>query len=250
MLVALLARRRAPAMTLGGDPFSTSSPFELVDNLDPYEVIGIEHGAPSSAVRSAYRKRARKLHPDLSGDPDPSAFQQLVAAYEAIGCITPGSLESRPLWYKLSGLDRYWAPEQGYDTAERLEMWLVLTRKIEDYVDENGNEYDELDPSSLAALEQRKQRRQQSVGSAAKAEDAEEAAAEAVEGEAAGIVAIVGYRVFLGSEQWRVRWAPSPGEHSGEETWEREVVLGSHLRSEAERLRAEATESANRSAPD
>eukprot|EP00316_Scyphosphaera_apsteinii_P015627 CAMPEP_0119323098 /NCGR_PEP_ID=MMETSP1333-20130426/59999_1 /TAXON_ID=418940 /ORGANISM="Scyphosphaera apsteinii, Strain RCC1455" /LENGTH=393 /DNA_ID=CAMNT_0007330475 /DNA_START=143 /DNA_END=1324 /DNA_ORIENTATION=+ len=54
----------------------------------------------------------------------------------------------------------------------------------------------------------------------------------------AGIVAVLGYRFFLGNEQWRVRWA-----NSDEETWEVLRVLDTDaLRSEASRLRELSTD--------
>ena len=58
----------------------------------------------------------------------------------------------------------------------------------------------------------------------------------------AGIIAIVGYRVFLGNEQWRVRWA---GEAAADEmettTWERWAVIDTEtLRHEAARMRTQA----------
>ena len=103
-------------------------------------------GTPIEEVRAEYRRQARALHPDASGDPATApAFQALVEAFRAISGVRTGSLESHPLWHKLSSLDRrnladtkregererererlrrrycivarYWSREQGYDTA-------------------------------------------------------------------------------------------------------------------------------------
>ena len=57
---------------------------------------------------------------------------------------------------------------------------------------------------------------------------------------AAGIVEILGFRVFMGSEQWRVRWQ-SDGDEPAVESWEKWQVLDTdELRQRAEALRDEA----------
>lgn len=54
---------------------------------DPYEVLGVSKGASEAEVKSAYRKLAKKLHPDANKH-DPKAasrFAELNAAYEIVG---------------------------------------------------------------------------------------------------------------------------------------------------------------------
>jgi DnaJ-class molecular chaperone len=54
---------------------------------DPYEVLGVAKGANAAAVKSAFRKQAKKLHPDANRQ-DPKAaskFAELNAAYEILG---------------------------------------------------------------------------------------------------------------------------------------------------------------------
>jgi DnaJ-class molecular chaperone len=54
---------------------------------DPYEVLGVPKTADASAIKSAYRKLAKKLHPD-SNKADPKAatrFAEVNSAYEIIG---------------------------------------------------------------------------------------------------------------------------------------------------------------------
>lgn len=54
---------------------------------DPYEVLGVQRGASAAAIKSAYRKLAKKHHPDSNKD-DPKAadrFSELNAANEIIG---------------------------------------------------------------------------------------------------------------------------------------------------------------------
>ena len=53
---------------------------------DPYQILGLTRGASQSDVRTAYRRLARRYHPDLNpGDANASAkFQVLSQAYEHI----------------------------------------------------------------------------------------------------------------------------------------------------------------------
>jgi DnaJ-class molecular chaperone len=54
---------------------------------DPYEVLGVPRGASASAIKSAYRKLAKKHHPDNNkNDPKSAArFSELNSANEIIG---------------------------------------------------------------------------------------------------------------------------------------------------------------------
>jgi DnaJ-class molecular chaperone len=54
---------------------------------DPYEVLGVQRGASAAAIKSAYRKLAKKHHPDSNKD-DPKAagrFSEINSANEIIG---------------------------------------------------------------------------------------------------------------------------------------------------------------------
>ena len=54
---------------------------------DPYEVLGVSKGASEAEIKSAFRKLAKKLHPDANKH-DPKAasrFAELNAAYEIVG---------------------------------------------------------------------------------------------------------------------------------------------------------------------
>ncbi|HWC93871.1 MAG TPA: DnaJ domain-containing protein, partial [Pseudolabrys sp.] len=54
---------------------------------DPYQILGVSKGASEAEIKSAYRKLAKKLHPDANKH-DPKAasrFAELNAAYEIVG---------------------------------------------------------------------------------------------------------------------------------------------------------------------
>lgn len=54
---------------------------------DPYEVLGVQRTADAGAIKSAFRKLAKKLHPDANkNDPKSAAkFSELNSAYEILG---------------------------------------------------------------------------------------------------------------------------------------------------------------------
>src|ERR1043165_4057399 len=54
---------------------------------DPYEVLGVQKNASPAAVKSAFRRLAKKLHPDANKQDKKAAtkFAELNAAYEILG---------------------------------------------------------------------------------------------------------------------------------------------------------------------
>ena len=58
-----------------------------MDKRDYYEVLGLKKGATEAEIKSAYRKKAKELHPDLNKD-DPKAedkFKEVQEAYSVLG---------------------------------------------------------------------------------------------------------------------------------------------------------------------
>jgi len=54
---------------------------------DPYEVLGVKKTADAAAIKSAYRRLAKKLHPDANKDDPKTAqrFAEVNSAYEILG---------------------------------------------------------------------------------------------------------------------------------------------------------------------
>ena len=79
-----------------------------VRTLDPYGALGVARGAADDEIKSAYRRRARDLHPDVNhSDPDAGEkFKELAAAYELL---------SDPL--KRSAYDRGRLQQTSWDSA-------------------------------------------------------------------------------------------------------------------------------------
>ncbi|HWI42981.1 MAG TPA: molecular chaperone DnaJ [Nocardioides sp.] len=52
---------------------------------DPYELLGVDRNADADAIKKAYRRLARQLHPDVNPDPESQErFKQVSAAYEVL----------------------------------------------------------------------------------------------------------------------------------------------------------------------
>jgi curved DNA-binding protein CbpA len=54
---------------------------------DPYDVLGVQRSAKPAAIKSAFRRLAKKLHPDANRD-DPKAterFAEINSAHEDLG---------------------------------------------------------------------------------------------------------------------------------------------------------------------
>ena len=58
----------------------------MADKRDYYEVLGVDRGADESAIKSAYRKLAKKYHPDVNpGDKEAERkFKEATEAYSVL----------------------------------------------------------------------------------------------------------------------------------------------------------------------
>ena len=58
----------------------------MADKRDYYEVLGVDRGADESAIKSAYRKLAKKYHPDVNpGDKEAEKkFKEATEAYSVL----------------------------------------------------------------------------------------------------------------------------------------------------------------------
>lgn len=77
-----------------------------MDFKDYYKVLGLEPGADDKAVKTAYRKLARKYHPDVSKEKDAeNKFKEVAEAYEVLK-----SAEKRAEYDELSKYAQYGQP--------------------------------------------------------------------------------------------------------------------------------------------
>ena len=79
---------------------------------DFYDVLGVPRGAPDKDIRSAYRKLARKYHPDVTPN-DKSAearFKEVTAAFEVLS-----DPEKRKKYDKYGDRWEYADQIEGYD---------------------------------------------------------------------------------------------------------------------------------------
>ncbi|MDY7009711.1 MAG: DnaJ C-terminal domain-containing protein [Planctomycetota bacterium] len=56
-----------------------------MDKRDYYEILGVDRSASAEQIKSAYRRLARKYHPDVNKSPDAvGKFKEATAAYEVL----------------------------------------------------------------------------------------------------------------------------------------------------------------------
>lgn len=83
---------------------------------DPYEVLGLPHGASEEEVTKAYRKLAKKYHPDLNPG-DEEAAKKMSEVNEAYDRIKRGDTNPTPS-YGNASYAGYGSASQGDPTAD------------------------------------------------------------------------------------------------------------------------------------
>ena len=64
---------------------SADAEGDRVEFKDYYKIMGVARGATEAEIKQAYRKLARKYHPDVSKEKDAEArFKELGEAYEVL----------------------------------------------------------------------------------------------------------------------------------------------------------------------
>jgi Ca-activated chloride channel family protein len=72
--------------------------------LDYYAILGIPSDADEQAIKRAYRRLARRYHPDISNEDEAAQrFHEVQEAYDLL--LDPGQREAYDLWRKQQGLD-------------------------------------------------------------------------------------------------------------------------------------------------
>lgn len=96
----------------------------------PYEVLGIAPSSNLPEIHSAYRQRAKALHPDRGGDAE--AFKRLALAYEALKVVPTRRATAGPalmVWLNVGGALTYAFVAAvcfvGGDRPEGYNGWLV-----------------------------------------------------------------------------------------------------------------------------
>ena len=51
---------------------------------DYYEVLGVSRQASAEEIKKAYRRKARRLHPDIAGPGHEEEFKEVATAYEVL----------------------------------------------------------------------------------------------------------------------------------------------------------------------
>ena len=58
----------------------------MPDRIDPYKVLQVDHEAEDEVIQAAYRRLARKYHPDLAATPEAAERMSAInAAWEMVG---------------------------------------------------------------------------------------------------------------------------------------------------------------------
>ena len=102
---------------------------------DLYEVLGVDRGADPTVVRKAYRRAAKKAHPDCGGSQEQFALVKL-----AHDCLTD---EKRRATYDKTG--RIEEPEPDSILAKAMNVVAGVLGQIMSTIDQRGGDYGDYD---------------------------------------------------------------------------------------------------------
>jgi DnaJ-class molecular chaperone len=85
----------------------------LAEKRDYYEVLGVQRGASEDEIKSAYRRLAKKYHPDLNPG-DKSAEEKLKEVNEAYEVLSNSDKKARYDQYGQAGVDPNFGAGQGF----------------------------------------------------------------------------------------------------------------------------------------
>lgn len=77
----------------------------MADKRDYYEVLGVSNGASADEIKKAYRKLAKKYHPDLNPSDKENAEAKFKEASEAYEVLSDGEKKSRYDQFGHAGVD-------------------------------------------------------------------------------------------------------------------------------------------------
>jgi curved DNA-binding protein CbpA len=80
-----------------------------------YKLLGVKPGASAAEIKKAFRRKAKKLHPDIAGASNAAAMRKLLAAYEALSDLNRRFEYDKTysVYAKKTGFDyRTWLNEQ------------------------------------------------------------------------------------------------------------------------------------------
>ena len=111
---------------------------------DYYKILGVERGASEEVIKKAYRKLARKYHPDVSREPNAKErFQEVSeayetlrdkekrAAYDSLGSFRPGQdFRPPPDWFERFGGGGRTEDLHGVDLGELFESMGLFGRAV------------------------------------------------------------------------------------------------------------------------
>ena len=84
----------------------------MADKRDYYEVLGVSKGATDDEIKKAYRKLAKKYHPDLNKN-NPDAAEKFKEAGEAYEILSDKEKRSRYDQFGFAGVDPQYGAGQG-----------------------------------------------------------------------------------------------------------------------------------------